>query len=474
MLLTPIRPAARWIAAALVFGFAGQANADDYSASDVPKIAGQACAGINPDSTIDLPGDLPYKGEKWRVVPTERVAHFIVSYGREAMGPQQALERLGGNNPNPGKPDRVNDTLLQFQDKLASGNLDGMLAFGSDDKALSSGQVDPNKPWLKDTGNILRCLVPEKDDSAPKSLSWRLRGNVDALPAEGKARLKADAASFGFTRTRTFQDDGSRTQNTEISVNAVLGATLGHGPGLNLTGFVGYQLKKNRAKPTPILTPPATERDGDTDLLTLGLMTDSIVGLGGSDNSFGSSVRIALTGGYLFDFVKDSERIKAQITLNFYHRPKARVEDDRDEPSRKPLLGVCDIGGLTDLGGGIWTQCGLQGVLTYNQVTKHGSLLPAPDDHFGHVGGKVSATLYLGDPGEKSSFFASAEYLNLRRYDGSSSAIPHVQRHSISVGHRWWQGKAFALEIKGQLTDGINPDSFVDENALTLGFGVIF
>lgn len=450
------------------------AFADDFSVAQVPMIAGQSCAGIDPDSGKDLPGDLTNDDGKWRIVGRERLAFYIVAFGREVLGPEQALDRLGGANPTPGSPDRVNSTLRQFQDKLASGNLDGILAFASDGKPIKSGQVDRNTVWLKDPGITIRCLLPRPQPKATKSISWRLRGNVDALAAEGKARLKADAASFGYSRTRTFQDDGSRTQADEITVDAVLGAKLGSRPGLNFTGFVGYQLKQNRASPAPTLNPPATERDGDTDVLTLGILADSIIDLGGKNNEFGSSIRLSASGSYLFDFVKDSERIKGEVTVNLYHRSRSNIDDEQPVQPRKPLLGLCDIGGLTDLGGGVWTQCGVQGIVTFNQVTRHGTLVPADDDHFGHIGGKVSATLYLGDPGKESSFFASGEYTYLRRFDGNATAIPHIRRHSFKIGHRWWQGKAFALEVKGELSDGINPDSFADENALTLGFGVIF
>ena len=462
---------------ALTFFAAGQASAETFSTANVAMVAQQVCAPI---ATMDaashlLPGDLPYKDGLWRKVETSRLAFFLSAYARETMAPSEALLAIGHLDGADDAPETqwLADSVYDFQQKLASSNLDGIQAFGSDGKPIRSSDVDPEASWIARSDVTVRCLLPEAGEDKPaigSPISLRLRGNVDALTATGKARKSADAASFGYTRTRTYQDDGSRTQADEITIDGVLGAVLDRSPSFALTGYVGYQLKKNRSKPAPSLTPPATERDGDTDILTLGVLGETTISLGGVDNRDRVSLRSTISANYLFDWVKGSERVKGELSFT----PFARGARPTGGARRQPLLGVCDIGGLTDLGGNIWTSCELQGLITYNQVTKHGTLVPAGDDHFGHAGGKAKATLYLGDPSENSSFFASAQFEYLARYDGPSTAIPNVRRQEFNVGHRWWQGNRFALEIKATLTDGINPDSFADENALTFGFGVIF
>lgn len=444
-------------------GFAGEL---DYA--NIPIVVGQVCAGIKPAETQST--DIAHDGGQWRSVPTSRVAYFLSAYTGEIATPSTATDLLASFDRDPAAraahPD-VSNALHEFEANLAAGKLDGILAFGADGTPVNSSELDRSSSWLLHPDITVRCLVPEPavargigapDWSGP---SIRLRGNVDALAATGADRKSADAASFGYSRTRTYEADGSRSQATEIAVKAVLGAVLSsRGPGLQLTAFAGYELKQNRKSPVPTLTPPATQRDGDTEVVTLGLFGRSILPLGGSENPWDDSLRLTYSGSYLFDRVKDSERVKGEFSAHYYHG--------------KRVFGLCKIGGLTDLGGNHWLSCQIDGIATYNQVTKHGSLLPAGDDHFGHAGVKLSGAFYLGDPSKGSSSFANAEYQYLWRYDGDPGFIPNISRHKFSIGHRWWQANSFALEIKAELTDGINPDSFVNENSLTLGFGIIF
>ncbi|MFM5894018.1 MAG: hypothetical protein ACKOQM_06240 [Novosphingobium sp.] len=437
----------------------------DYA--NIPIIVDQACDGIGLGGTQPTSTDIEYDGAKWRIVPTSRVAYFVNSYAGEITTPQAAFDLLRSFDTDPtasAAHRKASNTLHQFEAKLASANLDGLMAFDANGNPVKSAELDRNSSWMLGSGITLRCLLPEPRDangpaqgSAP---SFRLRGTVEALAAVGNARNSAEAASFGYTRTRTYEADGSRSQATELSVKAVVGAVLDRGSPFELTAYAGWELKKNRKSPAPALTPPATQRDGDTDIVTLGLIGNSNLPLGGADHEWDDSLRLSYSASYLFDRVKDSERLKAELTTHFYHG--------------KRIFGLCKIGALTDLGGNRWVGCQIDGVATYQRVTKHGLLLPAGDDHFGHAGIRLSGSFFLGDPSKGSSLFANAGYQYLWRYDGDPAFIPNIARHSFSVGHRWWQGKKFAIEINAELTDGINPDSFVNENSLTVGFGILF
>lgn len=110
---------------------------------------------------------------------------------------------------------------------------------------------------------------------------------------------------------------------------------------------------------------------------------------------------------------------------------------------------------------------------TFDVLTDHGTIAPSVKDHFAHLGGRAGGKIFFGNPLDNAAF-ATGEFTYLRRIDGDSAAFPHIKRHKFSLGYRWWQNDAFAFEAKGELIDGINPDSFEDENSLSLGFGVIF
>lgn len=463
---------------ACVFVMAGHADAQTFSTGNIPIVVEQACGDIAraKDSEFKA-GDISYDGGTWREVGAGRVAFFVAAYAREALSPDEALTTINGLRNNPERSTRyllLSDAVDGFQMELAGGKFDGLKAFGPDGKPVVSRNLDSATNWFVGPGISLRCLVPEKSDSKNGSpVSIRLRGNTDALTATGTELKSADAAVIGYNRTRTFEDDGSRKQTNEISVNAVLGAVKEFNPNLAVTGYVGYERKQSRVKPTPALVPPATERDGDTDILTLGVLGEAYVPLGGKDQPWATSLRLTFSGSYLFDWVKDSERVRGEFTAGLFHRAPIDVTLTQRK-KRKPLLGICDLGGYSHIAAGVWTRCDVQAIVTYNQVTRQGSLTPSGNDHFGHAGGKASVSVFLGDPSEKSSFFLGADYLYQLRYAGDPTEIPDIRRHSVTLGHRWWQSKGFAIEVKASLTDGINPASFADENALTLGFGLIF
>ncbi len=481
MQLNPSTIARRFVplaTCACAFVLAGRADAQAFSTGNIPIVVEQACGEVSRAALGESkPGDITYDGGIWRKVGSDRVAFFVAAYAREAFSPSDALTTISGLQDNPDRSDRyllLADSVNGFQMELAGGKFDGMKAFGPDGKPVVSRNLDPATSWFVGSGVTLRCLVPEKADSKNGSpVSIRLRGNIDALTATGTELKSADAAVFGYNRTRTFEDDGSRKQTNEISINAVLGAVKKVSPNLAVTGYVAYELKQSRVKPTPALVPPATERDGDTDILTVGVLGEAFVPLGGKGQPWATSLRLTFSGSYLFDWVKDSERVRGEFTASLFHRTPIGITLT-GRKKRKPMLGICDLGGYSHIANGVWSRCEVQAIVTYNQVTKQGSLTPSGNDHFGHAGGKASVSVFLGDPSEKSSFFFGADYLYQRRFAGDPAEIPDIQRHSVTLGHRWWQSKGLAIEVKASLTDGTNPDSFADENALTLGFGIIF
>jgi hypothetical protein len=469
---------------------AASASAEDATEAELLETASvivtQSCNGIAAQKADVRQPDIPFDGHQWRAVSTRRVSFFLVSHSAEETTPAQALDdvRKLEHQPNTATTDAspyLRKLLYNLEFNLNSGQYDGMRAFTPENKVVEINPHEHNHSWITRPDVILRCKLPDVvivQTTTPPAVpgqsaqpadalaqekgggfQLRLRGDVDALQATGNDRQSASAANFGYTRTRTFQDDGSRTETNEYAVKAVLGSPLIDRPNSSLTAYAGYELKQNRSRPAPALVPPATERDGDTDIVTFGLIGGHLVPLGGNRNRYASSLTFQFGGSYKFDRVKQSERTEGRFSASYYNGT--------------PLLGLCTLGGLKDFGNGFWSHCDLTAIGTYNVITRHGRLPVSTKDHYGHLGGKVSAALYYGDPSENTAF-ATADYQYMARVDGDPAVVPVIERHSFTLGYRWWRGDAFALEVKAALTDGINPDSFADENTLSLGFGILF
>ena len=456
--------------------WADDARADLYRLDGAGMIGEQTCAGIEKPPPNPRKPDLVTAEGLWREVDSSRYAFFVSSYAGETSGPGDALNKLRTLNPLPGADNRVLRTVLDHvQMQVASGNLAPLGAFDPNGVRLDAASVDSRleSPWTVDSAIILRCLLPKPSASiAPEGTTvamgkplrklddaLRLRGDVDALAASGDDRKSAAAATFSFDRVRAYLDDGSRKETRTYSIDAVLGAVLHDDLLASLTIYAGYELGRERSRPAPTLTVPATQSDGDTEVLKFGLVGSKLFAVGPASNHYKQSFDVTVDTSYLFDLTKDSERIRGRISSGFY--------------SGEPWLVFCKIGGYTDFGNGLWTRCELDLIGTFDVLTRHGSIAPSVKDHFAHAGGRAGAKLFFGNPLDNSAF-ATAEFLYLRRIDGDAATFPHVKRHKFSLGYRWWNQEKFAIEAKGELFDGINPDSFEDENSLSLGFGIIF
>lgn len=446
-----------------------QSDARDELVATTGVVVAQTCRGID---DVSAPEDQPdFKDEdgfKWRAVPASRLAYFAASHSGELVSPAQALETVR----NPSSNRFLSDVLYQLQYNLGAKKWEQLRAFNHDNTAVVTPAGMHNQTWFTREDVVLRCKLKKEEESQASStgsaggkkspttkVQLRLRGDVDALAATGKKRLVADAATVQVMRSRTFQSDGSRTQNTTLALKGMLGLSIEPGALSSLMVFGGYELNKSRAKPAPTLTPPATERDGDTEIVTLGASYGRLVPIGGQANPFDVSIALRADGTYKFDLVKDSERVEGKVSAGFY--------------TLRPVFGICGLGGYTDFGNGFWSRCDFSLSLAYSGITKHGLLPVTTKDHFGHAGGKFGISLYSGDPGENAAFL-SAQYLYMPRIDGDPSVFPDIRQHKVSIGYRWWKGKAYGLEVKGELLDGINPDSFADENTVKVGFGIIF
>lgn len=445
-------------------------------ADDANRVAAQVCAETVAGAGQAQLEDLRYKDRQWRIVDPQRLSYFLfTSTGRigSVTEAQNLVRTLGSDEST--MPGPLANAIEGLQRDLGAGKLEGLRSFNSTGTPVELSATSHNRFWVEDPGLTLRCLLPESDSAAeeaapgPLSGRLRLRGNVDALTAEGDERTTADAASFGFQRVRSFLEDGTRKQVNIYTVNAVLGFVAIDNGRTGLMPYVSYELNRERTKPAPALVPPATLGDGDTDVLKLGLIASHHFRIAGTGNYNGGApqrqegkygITVSLDGAYLFDFVKDSERLRGRVTTSLY--------------TDENVLGLCGFGSLTTFAdSSIWTLCELEGIVSVNALTKRGTLPVGTSDSFSHMGGRLAFTAYSGEPTKDGMFF-NAEYVRLWRIDGSAIGVPDIRRHSFNLGYRWWNDDNFAFELKAQLIDGINPDSLADENSLSIGFGIIF
>lgn len=431
---------------------------------DPAAIVDQICAEpVSASKPASLP-DIDYEEARWRAVDKQRIAYFLIASTGRMVTPGEAsalINAVDGPDHYPDGAGNLWDTVMAVQDETAAGNIDGFMPFDASGVPVSASSIDRDRTWLMSVDIVARCQLPGEARSKANKIDLRLRGTTEALAAEGKALRTAEAASVGLSRTRDFQDDGTRKQVTTLKVSAVLGAPLPGSDRLSgLIGYVGYELDRERTKPRPALTPPATERDADTEILKFGLIGNKLFNLSTNGPEYQTSLDVAIDAAYLANLVDDSKRFRGRVTAGLY--------------DYGGLPGVCAFGDYVRFAGTkLWTRCDFVLIGEANILTDRGMSNPTAKDSFAHAGGRAAFSAYLGETVEDGPFF-TAEYVNLQRLSGDSSAIPNIVRHRFKLGYRWWAAPELGLEFRAELADGINRDSLADENKLSLGFGIIF
>ncbi|KPM24907.1 hypothetical protein AAJ72_04110 [Citromicrobium sp. RCC1885] len=467
-------------------------------------VANAICRGIEsrPGAGSGPRADVVYKGKIWRAVPDDRVAFYILSFLGEAHAPGEALAVLRANFDDAGAPAAsVYDSTTSFATYATSNDSANLRVFGpagfvtlEASERERENDATLGDDWFLEDRFVIRCAVGQPPvtvadgDEAPSpdvpvmatparpsfdlAERLRLRGSVKDLSASGAELKKASAASIGLARSRKFQSDGSRVETDTLAINAFLGLDLSSGangayPKTLL--FAGYERNSARSEPAPALTPPATERDSDTDVLQFGLQHSTILPLGraepgqgdpsGPRRSFSTSAALTVDGAYLFDLVKDSERFRMDASMDFYHRDG--------------LWPLCGIGVFDEVAEKFWTRCSFSARADWNFITREGRLTNIAKTEFGHIGGRLGFDAIVGTAPSGGPFIA-LEYMNLQRIAGDATFIPDIERHGFAVGYRWWTSGKVGIEAKTSLTDGVNPDSLVDENELSVSFGLIF
>ena len=224
----------------------------------------------------------------------------------------------------------------------------------------------------------------------------------------------------------------------------------------SLFAYAGYELSRSRTRPATPPTPPATLRDGDTEIIKLGLVGSQYFNLA-SGVKADHALTVSLDGAYLFDLVKDSERLRTKVTLSPYKYA-----------GRGGLCGIREY--HETFIPGIRASCTPDILFQYGHVTRGGKLTTDEKKDHVMIGGRIGYDLMLAGDLE-SGVFAGGSIEYQKRLSGG---VPNIRRHRLYIKYRLWAGSDFAVDIGPELIDGINPDSFADENQLVLKTGLIF
>jgi hypothetical protein len=405
---------------------------------------------------------------EWVAVDPERLFFFAAAQAGAAVTDGSARGRVrrafpkAGSTNNDGEAASVNTDLFNLvaavQGQIADNHVKTLKAYKANGEELKLGNASMDSFTL-DSVELVRCkrARPVQDNQPKFRITTALRVKPEDLALVDDPRKAADAAKLSVVRERSFLDDGSRKQVTTLAMKGVLGVGVNLGPDSHLFGYGGYELERARTKPSAAPVPPATIRDGDTEIARFGIWGQQYFDLDSDKHSADYALTVGLGGEYLFDFVKNSERIRTLVTLAPYV--------DAEIP------GVC---GIRQFRGtfikGVRARCEADGLFQFNHFTKDGNLTGKAADDFVLAGGRLSYDAMLSRDLESGIVFG-AKYERQFRLTGS---VPSINRHQVSLKYRYWHESDFAFEWGVELVDGINPDSFADENKLSLAFGVIF
>ncbi len=397
-------------------------------------------------------GHYPYElGETSRLVPvfnSIRTKTELTSIERKVRSEILKVEAILDGVPPPGSSTKV--TLLNqtpLPERPANG---GWLYAGFAWNFKCDGEVETPDPF-----GIAE--FEKREDVQPR---FAIRGSVEELAKTGKDIKSAGAAMLAFNRTRSILDDGSRKTDTKFSVNGVAGLLLSD-PESDQTvhAYAGYSLSRARTRPRPQLNPGATEAEGDTNALELGF-----TGFGQLIPQFGGkydSLWITGSASYIHDFAKDSDIGRLRLEL---------------DPTFSPDIGLCGVGSYKqlDASGKVFGRCSIQFQIEGAHVFDAGRAQFGAKDEFLAIGPKLGYTIFaptFAKDGKKDGVIASVGYRHLWKIAGD---LPAIDRLDAKIAYRIWTKSGLGFDIGLTYAKGTNDKSYIKEDILDLGVGVVF
>lgn len=308
--------------------------------------------------------------------------------------------------------------------------------------------------WLNDDSVKAECIKKKPGKTQP--FLFRLREKPEDLVLTGDKLKKAASATIGYKRERTILEDGSVRNESSISFKGALGYPLLEDGDKSLFIYGGYEFQRLRTNPPPQLTPPASQRDKDTEILQVGAFGGAPFG-----ESWYASY-ITTSASYVYDAVKKSERLrmKADLTPSF---------------GSPDILGVCAIDRFISESRSILPlsgRCNLTAMWEVNHFLDRGNVVKNVNNEFVLGGFKASIDFRpKTGGGKKSGVVAGTSYQFQKSLAGNAKDIDRFQAY---LKYRYWTEIGLGLDFGFDFVDGTNPDSFVDENRLQLGFGLLF
>jgi len=396
-------------------------------------------------------------------VARRRLSAFILSDAGELETDSEAriLRLLNDDEAGPESVrNQVRAVVTILQQQLAQGS-----SISPVDLGLQAVPNEASGGWLFERNVRLACtFAPETADGSSGGATQpspgrvlldhlRLRQNPDALAATGEARLKAGSAQIGYERERVILADGSTRRDTTLSIEAALGYAFVDEEASSLLIYGAYHRERSRSVPAPQLAQGASPSDGDTNVIELGLTGHQLVST--------DPVSFVLTGSgsVIFDRVKRSERLRLNLSTEFAFGAFPG--------------GICYFGSFAppiDFGfAHLRGRCSLTLMGQVNHVMDAGTATFGVNDEFVLVGGRFGFDLATAADG---GVIAGFTYEYQRTLHGS---VPSIDRFTAHLKYRhWFRGRRFGMDFGFDYADGINPDSFVDENRLSFGVGFIF
>ncbi len=393
-------------------------------------------------------------------VDLNRLAYFILADAGEVAGTnaQETLRAAVATDQ-----DDVVDLTYDIQGFLAA-----QPPLGPRDAGMVAGTPGPGREafWLLE--GSLTCVRPVEiadagpDEDAPRGLLpngepiLRLRATAEDLTVTGEDRLTAGSARVTLQRERTILDDGSRRRDTTLSIQGALGIALTEREGDSSYLYAAYQLERVRSQPAPTLPAGQTAADGDTNVLELGIIANRLFETRGSRMTFDVTGTAAL----ILNRVDRSERLQFNMRMSPGFGPTQN-------------LGLCGYGAFLTIVPGISGRCDAALRLQVNHFLDRGTAAPTANDEFVFGGGEFGIEFAQSNENGVTGdgVFAGATY----RYEASlSGAVPDIDRFTAFLKYRHWFGTRFGVDFGLDFVDGINPESFADENRISVSFGLIF
>jgi hypothetical protein len=409
------------------------------------------------------------KAFEWVAVDPDRIFYFSASSLGLIVNEQSARTRVHDSFKNQNNRDVAPDDIdvvnlvTSIQGGITDKLIENLRAFDAQGDEMKQPDASQTRPWLTDA-YVLRCKRKKTSDASAdiiaekkSPITWAIRGEAAELPITGDDRKTTGAAKVSLVRERSFQDDGSRKQVTDISVKGVFGLGLENTKRSSLFLYGGYELKRSRSKPVVLPTPPAQIGDDDTNIVKIGAFGASYFDLDADVNTRNTAITLSLDTAYLFDLNKNSERFRASVSASpYFHEgiPSLCGFQRYRKTFIRGILGKCTIDALFQV----------------NHITRKGSFVPTATDDFVLVGGRFGYELELLSNLD-GGVFAKGGFEYQAALSGN---VPDIRRHTLELKYRHWFDDRFAFDWGIDLVDGINPDSFADENRLSLSVGFVF